>query len=114
MRRPLGDHAGAYGRLAPGHAISRGAARPSCPAMYRRYSPLRSLKYATERPSGLQSGRMSAAPPDAVRLRTSPFSAGTVNTSPRASTTARLPVLDSDMLDTRAVTSFHPAIIQGK
>jgi hypothetical protein len=45
-----------------------------------------------ERPSGDQVGDISRTPGVWVRLRISPFWAGTVKTSPRASKTARLPV----------------------
>jgi hypothetical protein len=47
-------------------------------------------------------------------LRTSPFSAGSVKISPRASTAARLPVGESASDAARAVTSFHCGIIHGK
>ena len=43
-------------------------------------------------PSGAQAGYRSCEVSECVRLRLSPFLAGTVNTSPRASTTARTPV----------------------
>ena len=58
------------------------------------YSPLASEKYAIDLPSGDQAGSRSAAPGELVRLRTSPFLAGTVRISPRASKTARTPVGD--------------------
>ena len=44
----------------------------------------------------------------------SPFSAGMVKISPRASTTTRLPVGDSEMLEIRLVTSSQRGIIHGK
>jgi hypothetical protein len=47
-------------------------------------------------------------------LRGSPFSAGTVKISPRASTAARLPVGESARFVARVETSFHCAIIHGK
>jgi hypothetical protein len=56
------------------------------------YSPERSLQYAIVRPSGDHRGYRSATPELRVRFRTGPFSFGTVNTSPRASNVARLPV----------------------
>jgi hypothetical protein len=59
---------------------------------YSSYSPEASEKYAIDLPSGLQAGVRSAAPLVRVRLRGEPFLAGAVQTSPRASTTARLPV----------------------
>ena len=43
-------------------------------------------------PSGLHEGSRSAAPGVLVRLRVSPFSAGTVKISPCASNAARAPV----------------------
>ena len=43
-------------------------------------------------PSGLHEGSRSAVPGVLVRLRVSPFSAGTVKISPWASKTARAPV----------------------
>ena len=82
--------------------------------MYRRYSPVLSLKYAIDLPSGDQTGAISAEPLEFVRLRTSPFSAGIVKISPRASTAARLPVDDSARLVMRALTSFHCGIIHAK
>src|SRR5262245_6916058 len=59
------------------------------------YSPDSSEKYATDLPSGDQAGSRSAVPGEFVRLRVSPFSAGTVRISPRASNSARLPDGDS-------------------
>src|ERR1700754_1869116 len=94
--------------------ISRGGVRPSCAAMYRRYSPDLSEKYESDLPSGDHAGAITDAPLVRVMLRTSPFSAGTVKISPRASTAARLRVAESAMLVIRAVTSFHCGIIQGK
>ncbi len=82
--------------------------------MTRRYSPLASLKYDTNFPSGDQAGSRSADPLEAVRFRTSPLSAGIVKTSPRASTTTRLPVGDTPRLVMRAVTSSQCGIIHGK
>src|SRR5262249_48690937 len=78
------------------------------------YSPDLSLKYETYLPSGDHAGSRSADPLECVRLRMSPFSAGTVNTSPRASAATRLPVGESAMFDMRLVTSSQCGIIQGK
>src|SRR3954463_15550619 len=78
------------------------------------YSPDLSLKYDTNLPSGDHAGSRSAEPLELERLRTSPFSAGIVKISPRASTTARLPVGDRPRLDIRAVTSSQRGIIHGK
>src|SRR3954471_9545145 len=94
--------------------ISRGGVRPSCAAMYRRYSPDLSLKYESDLPSGDHAGAISDEPLVRVMLRTSPFSAGMVKISPRASTAARLPVADKAMFVMREVTSFHCGIIQAK
>ena len=47
-------------------------------------------------PSGDQAGERSCAPGVLVRLRASPFSAGTVTISPRNSNAARAPDGDSD------------------
>src|SRR5437870_4051553 len=82
--------------------------------MYSRYSPDRSLKYEINLPSGDQAGSRSAELLELVRLRTSPFSAGIVNISPRASTTTRFPVGDIPMLLIRADTSSQCGIIHGK
>src|SRR4030095_14596641 len=82
--------------------------------MYGLYSPERSLKYEIERPSGDQAGAISAEPLEFVRLRTSPFSAGIVKISPRASTKTRLPGGDNEMFVMRFVTSLQFGIIQGK
>ena len=78
------------------------------------YSPDASLNQLSERPSGDHVGLRSALPLECVRLRTSPFSAGMEKISPRASTSARLPVGESDRPVTRVDTSFHCGIIQEK
>ncbi len=59
------------------------------------YSPDSSEKYAIVFPSGDHDGLRSITPGVSVRLRTSPFSAGTVRISPRASKSARIPVGDT-------------------
>ena len=82
--------------------------------MYSLYSPDLSPKYDTNRPSGDHAGARSALPLALVRLRASPFSAGIVNTSPRASTATRRPAGEIASAVTRLVTSFHCGIIQGK
>src|SRR5262245_53878744 len=82
--------------------------------MTRRYSPDLSLKYDTYLPSGDHAGSRSAELLDFVRFRTSPFSAGIVKISPRASTTMRLPVGESAMLVMRPLTSSQRGIIHGK
>src|SRR6185369_15715949 len=63
---------------------------------------------------GDQAGSRSAEPLEFVRLRTSPLSAGIVKISPRASTTTRLPVGDTAMLERRLLTSSQFGIIHGK
>src|SRR5437762_9466537 len=78
------------------------------------YSPDLSLKYETNFPSGDQAGSRSAEPLELVRLRMSPFSAGIVKISPRASTATRLPVGDSAMFVRRFETSSQFGIIHGK
>src|SRR4051812_29291240 len=82
--------------------------------MYRAYSPLLSLKYESDLPSGDHAGSCSADVDEFVRLRMSPLSAGIVKISPRASTATRLPVGDSERLLILELTSFHCGIIQGK
>src|SRR5688500_16914039 len=78
------------------------------------YSPERSLKYETIRPSGDHAGLRPADALDAVRVRTSPFSAGLVKLWPSASTAARRRDGESAMLTMRFETSFHWVIIHGK
>jgi hypothetical protein len=79
------------------------------------YSPERSLKYDTNRPSGDHAGvALRRSHSLLVRLRASPFSAGMVKISPRASTAARRPPGESARLVTRLPTSFHCVIIHGK
>src|SRR5262245_37617516 len=78
------------------------------------YSPERSLNQEMYLPSGDQAGSRSAEPLEWLRLRTSPFSAGTVKISPRDSIATRLPVGESARLDMRAVTSSQRGIIHGK
>ncbi len=78
------------------------------------YSPDLSLKYETHLPSGDHAGSRSADPLEFVRLRMSPFSAGIVKISPRASTTTRRPVGESEMFEIRLVTSSQRGIIHGK
>src|SRR5215468_2304794 len=68
------------------------------------YSPDSSEKYAIHLPSGDQDGLRSITPVVLVRLRGSPFSAGTVMISPRASKTARAPVGEMWALKIRSPT----------
>ena len=95
-------------------SISRGGVAPSADPITSRYSPLRSLNHEIDFPSGDQAGFRSATPGVPVRFRQSPFSAGTVKMSPRASITARLPVGDSEALKIRLAIGFHCGSIQGK
>jgi hypothetical protein len=85
-----GDHLGAYRNVAPSRVTCRAGVLPSAPTTWSWYSPEASERYAIHLPSGDQAGSRSRAPVVRVRLRTSPFSAGTLNSSPRASTAARL------------------------
>ncbi|MCG3163346.1 MAG: hypothetical protein JMDDDDMK_04740 [Acidobacteria bacterium] len=78
------------------------------------YSPDLSLKYEMNFPSGDHAGSRSADPLELLRLRMSPFSAGMVKISPRASTTTRLPVGEIAIFVIRLATSSHRAIIHGK
>src|SRR5262252_1662603 len=78
------------------------------------YSPDLSLKYEIHLPSGDHAGSRSAEPLELVKLRTSPFSAGIVKISPRASTATRLPVGESARLVMRFETSSQRGIIHGK
>src|SRR5512145_3208644 len=87
---------------------------PSWDSIISTFSPDLSLKYDTHFPSGDHAGSRSADPLECVRLRTSPFSAGMVKISPRASATTRRPVGDRRMFAIRLVTSSHRGIIQGK
>src|SRR5215208_6303367 len=87
---------------------------PSCDSIVNLYSPDLSLKYETNLPSGDHAGSRSAEALEFVRLRTSPFSAGIVKISPRASTTTRLPVGETAMFVTRLLTSSQFGIIHGK
>src|SRR3954447_8957679 len=90
-----GAHCGAYRNPGPSDVTLRSAPAPSAALRVNSYSPLRSLQYATVRPSGDQRGYRSATPDERVTLTTAPNSAGTVNTSPRASNRARFPVGDT-------------------
>ena len=87
-----GDHTGRVveARAARGADL---AARPCRPAARTcsAYSPDASEKYAIGLPSGDHAGAARAPPVVLVRLRGSPFSAGTVTISPRNSNAARAP-----------------------
>src|SRR2546429_2942635 len=56
------------------------------------YSPDSSERYAIDFPSGDHAGSRSTTAVVLVKLRMSPFSAGTVKISPRTPNTARAPV----------------------
>src|SRR3990170_5258700 len=90
-----GDHWGAYRNPAPRDVTFFSGPAPSAGRTVSSYSPLRSLQYATVLPSGDHRGYRSATPEDRVTFTTAPNSAGTVNRSPRASNTARLPLGDT-------------------
>src|SRR5213079_3707451 len=96
MYFPSGDQSAVWKNVGWSNLISRGALRPSCVPIIRRYSPLASENQATCFPSGDQTGVRSAVPELRVKLRASPFSAGTEKTSPRAENSARAPLGDSD------------------
>ncbi len=87
---------------------------PNWSAITSWYSPLSSLNQARWAPSGDQAGARSAAPLVMVRSRTSPFSAGTVKISPRASNTARLPVGERAAFSIRSTASVQWGRAQGK
>ena len=72
--------------------------------MCKAYSPDSSDKYAMLWPSGDQRGSRSITPVVCVRLRGSPFSAGTVMISPRASNTARTPFGEMSAFSSRLAT----------
>src|SRR5438874_3850666 len=76
------------------------------------YSPDSSEKKAIDLPSGDHDGSRSATAGVCVRLRTSPFSAGTVKISPRASNTARAPEGEIPALDRKStrLNSSHVEI----
>ncbi len=76
---------------------------PSGDRKYMAYSPDSSDSHAIHLPSGDQAGSRSATPELCVRLRTSPFSAGTERISPCDSNSARLPVGDSATFSTCGV-----------
>src|SRR5436190_21045118 len=67
---------------------------PFCGARCRAYSPDSSEKYAMVLPSGDHDGDRSIVFGVLVITRASPFSAGTVTISPRASKSARVAVGD--------------------
>src|SRR5215510_5205511 len=91
-----GDHTGGYRKPGPSVVTLFSGPEPSAGRSVSSYSPLRSLQYAMVFPSGDQRGYRSDTPDDRVTFTTAPYSAGTVNTSPRASKTARFPVGDTD------------------
>ena len=78
------------------------------------YSPEASLNQHTDLPSGDHAGSRSAEPLERVRLRVSPFSAGSEKISPRASTSTRLPLGEISRLVIRPATSSQCGIIHGK
>src|SRR5256885_13888520 len=78
--------------------------------MYSRYSPLRSENQAIDFPSGDHAGQRSFAAGVLVKLRSSPFSRGTVKISPRNSIAARAP--EGEIAPTR--TYFFPLTKRGR
>src|SRR5437868_816016 len=91
-----GAHCGAYRNPGPSDVTLRSAPAPSAALRVNSYSPLRSLQYASVRPSGDHRGYRSATPELRVTSTTAPRSAGNVMMSPRASNATRLPVGDTD------------------
>jgi hypothetical protein len=92
-----GDHTRAKRNVAGSFVICFAGNLPSADSTVSWYSPDASDQHAIHLPSGDQTGSRSRALGVFVRLRTSPFSAGTENSSPRASITARLPEGDRSM-----------------
>src|SRR4051812_42867432 len=91
-----GAHWGGKRKMLPSLVTCRSWPEPSAGRTQISYSPLRSERYATQRPSGDQVPAPSRTPEELVRLRISPFSAGTEKISPRAVSRARLPVGEMD------------------
>ena len=104
--RPSGDQEAPYRKPGPSRVTVRSSPDPSALRSVSSYSPVRSLQYATWRPSGDHDGERSAVPDVCVSVRGVPCSAGSVNTSPRASTTARMPVGEIPTLCTSRVTGW--------
>src|SRR4051812_27606234 len=94
--------------------MARGGVRPSWASMNNWNSPDLSPNQETYLPSGDQAGFSSVESLEWVRLRMSPFSAGMVKISPRASTATRRPVGEMARDVMREVTSCQRGIIQGK
>src|SRR5215471_8740643 len=84
-----GDHVSGKRNVPCSFVTWRAGVLPSAAITYAWYSPVASPQYAIHLPSGDHAGSRSRAPGVFVRSRTSPFSAGTLNSSPRASITAR-------------------------
>src|SRR5262249_62356505 len=85
-----GDRRGAKRNVLPPFVTWRSGVRPSDPMTCSSYSPLASERNAIHLPSGDQAGLRSRAPGVAVRVRTSPFSAGEGGSAPPALDTPRL------------------------
>jgi hypothetical protein len=105
MYLPSGDQVGDHANLLSPMDILRGSFIPSWSVMYSAYdSPPLSENQAICLPSGDQSGLRSATSELRVKFLGSPFSMGTVNISPLASSRIRLPVGDSDAFEMADVT----------
>src|ERR687887_1963268 len=100
-----GDHCGEYRKPGPSDVTLRSGPLPSAGRSVSSYSPLRSLQYASVLPSGDHCGYLSATPDERVTFTTAPNSAGTLNTSPRASNATRLPVGETETLSISAATA---------
>src|SRR5262245_51191561 len=99
-----GDQIGWKRLVLPSSVRRRGGSDPSCGTTYSSSSPLASEKYAIDFPSGDQIALLSSTPGVSDRFRHSPFDAGTVKTSPRATTTARFPDGETSIDVTRSPT----------
>ena len=114
MRVPSGDHVASHAIFDSPMGMRRASPSPSWGATSRTYPLPSSLNHATLLPSGDQTGSRSSTPELRVRLRVSPCSTGTVNTSPRAAMSARAPVGDSEADPTSSATSSQRGSAHGK
>ena len=99
-----GDHWGGKRKTLPSLVTCRSWPAPSAGRTQISYSPVRSERYAAQRPSGDQVPAPSRTPEEWVRLRISPFSAGTEKISPRAVRRARLPLGEMEAVSTSSAT----------
>src|SRR6185503_4101599 len=114
MRLPSGDHVARLKNAVDGNEIARAGVTPVGSPIMSWYSPLASENHATCAPSGDHTGPRSCAPGLWVRLRKSPFSAGTVKISPRASNATRIPVGESVALRIMLATFLNCGRAHGK